>query len=90
MTQEQVETYFENFSSISKYQTAFFKANKADKEVSGIEVKQEVTVTATIPSEDFDNYIFQKQNNDTIIQNAKVYIISPATLILNCFNNLRN
>ena len=77
MTQEQVETYFENFSSISKYQTAFFKANKADKEVSGIEVKQEVTVTATIPSEDFDNYIFQKQNNDTIIQNAKVYIISP-------------
>ncbi len=36
-----------------------------------------MTVTATIPSEDFDNYIFQKQNNDTIIQNAKVYIISP-------------
>lgn len=61
MTQEQVETYFENFSSISKYQTAFFKANKADKEVSGIEVKQEVTVTATIPSEDFDNYIFKNR-----------------------------
>ena len=77
LTQEQVETYIENFSSISKYKTAFFKANKADKEVSGIEVEQEGTVTATIPSEDFDNYIFQKQKNDTIIQNAKVYIISP-------------
>ncbi|WP_254451602.1 hypothetical protein [Streptococcus parasuis] len=31
LTQEQVETYFENFSSISKYQTAFLKQIKPIK-----------------------------------------------------------
>lgn len=77
LTQEQVEIYIENFSSVNQYKNAFFKANKSDKEVSGIEVEQEGDVTTTIPSEDFDNYIFQIQSSDTIIQNAKVYIISP-------------
>lgn len=77
LTQEQVEIYIESFSSLDKYRNAFFKANKADEEVKGLEVKQGSNTIATIPSTDFDNYISQSANNEIIIPNAKVYIISP-------------
>ncbi len=77
LTVEQAETYIENFSSISKYKNAFFKANKADNEVSEIEVKQDGTVTSKISREQFDEYISQSESNETVVSNAKVYIISP-------------
>lgn len=77
LTVEQAKIYIEEFSSIEKYKNTFFKANKADKEVSEIEVKQGGAVTATIPSEDFDNFISKKQSSEIIIPKAKVYIISP-------------
>lgn len=77
LTKEQVETYIENFTSLDKYRNAFFKANKADKEVVGLEVKQGTETISTIPSTDFDNYISQSANNEIVIPNAKVYIISP-------------
>lgn len=77
LTLEQAKIYIENFTNLDKYRNAFFKANKADKEVTGLEVKQGTDTIATIPSADFDNYISQSANNEIVIPNAKVYIISP-------------
>lgn len=77
LTLEQASVYIEDFSSVSKYRNSFFKANKADKEVSEIEVKQEGAVTNKIPKSDFDAYITNGESNEATIPNAKVYIISP-------------
>lgn len=77
LTKEQAEIYVENFSSVEKYRTAFFKANKSDNEVSGIEVKEGNQVIATIPRQEFDKYISQSLPNEVVIPNAKIHIISP-------------
>ncbi len=77
LTKEQVETYIESFSSLDKYRNVFFKVNKSDEEVTGIEVKQGNNTIATIPSTDFENYISQSKMTGVIVPNAKVYIVSP-------------
>ena len=77
LTREQAKTYIEEFSSLAKYKNAFFKANKIDKEISEIEITQEGEVTSNIGSGEFDNYISSNQTSETVIYDAKVYIISP-------------
>ena len=77
LTLEQAQTYIEEFSSLAKYKNAFFKANKIDKEISEIEITQEGKVTSNIGSGEFDNYISNNQTSETVIYDAKVYIISP-------------
>ena len=77
LTLEQAKTYIEEFSSLAKYKNAFFKANKIDKEISEIEITQEGKVTSNIGSGEFDNYISNNQTSETVIYDAKVYIISP-------------
>lgn len=77
LTLEQAKIYIEEFSSLAKYKNAFFKANKIDKEISEIEITQEGKVTSNIGSGEFDNYISNNQTSETVIYDAKVYIISP-------------
>ena len=77
LTLEQAEAFIESSGISRKQKNAFFKANKADKAIKEIEVKQESKVTRTITSVDFSDYIIESSNDEKIHYDSKIYIISP-------------
>lgn len=77
LTKEQAEAFIESSSIPKKQKNAFFKANKANKEIKFIEIRQGTDDVTKIPSENFLDYIAESSNNEDIIYNAKIYIISP-------------
>lgn len=77
LTKEQAESFIESSGISKKQKNAFFKANKANKTIKAIEIEQESKDTKTITSEEFSDYIVESSNEDNLISNAKIYIISP-------------
>lgn len=77
LTLEQAESFIESSGISKKQKNVFFKVNSKNKAVKAIEVKQESKSKRTIASEDFSDYIVESSNEENIIYNAKIYIISP-------------
>lgn len=77
LTESQANTLIDNFGFTRKQKNAFYKANKKDTSIKEIEIKQIDRVIAKIPRETFDDYICLNNNEDKLISDAKIYIISP-------------
>ena len=77
LTLEQAEAFIELSGFSRKQKNAFFKVNKANNTIKAIEVKQESKVTRTIKREDFSDYIIESTNDENILYDSKIYIISP-------------
>lgn len=77
LTSVQATEYVNSTKIPTKQKNAFFKANKSDESVTSLEVHSSDQSIAQIPRSRFDEYIHSEDDNDDIISNAKVFIISP-------------